>query len=226
MGVEYETYTGNDGNGFVVCLIPESSYKPHRAEFADKQYYYRAGDDFLPAEPGLLRILFHPRFNPRFEIELVVKYEITAKPNNVVVGKVHASYLLHNTGTATARDVFVMIRHNQGTELRHRLANNWKNVGNPTADFAFECKSPVHPGSVAHLFNVDRETQVWSKSGSIHQKDLIPRFSNIEIGFTILAENYAESGIVTSVDCSELEPGGLTLSKRFIPVDSERRPLS
>ncbi len=53
MGVEYRSYPGPTGEGFVICLIPESGYKPHSAEWADKQYYYRAGDDFLPAQPGL-----------------------------------------------------------------------------------------------------------------------------------------------------------------------------
>jgi predicted HTH transcriptional regulator len=72
MDVKYASISGPAGAGFVVCLIPKSSHRPHRAEFADGHYYYRAGDDFLEAWPDLLRILFYPQYNPQFEIESLV----------------------------------------------------------------------------------------------------------------------------------------------------------
>jgi Putative DNA-binding domain len=73
MGVEFKSYPGSDG-GFVVCFIPESAHKPHRAEWAQKHYYYRAEDDFLEAEPAMLRLLFYPRYSPAFSIEVSLGY--------------------------------------------------------------------------------------------------------------------------------------------------------
>jgi hypothetical protein len=74
MGVELQSYTDASGSGFIVCFIPESSFKPHRAEFSNKQYFYRASDDFLPADPSLLRILFYPKSNARLDIEVRLTY--------------------------------------------------------------------------------------------------------------------------------------------------------
>ena len=131
MNVEYQAYADTSGQGFLVCLIPESPHKPHRRRFADKQYYYRIGDDFLPAEPGLLRILFYPRTSPRLEVELSFGYEIMRLQGTKVVAKVHFSYIIHNMGTATAKDVFVVIQHNQGGSIRPRLNSNWRPIAIP-----------------------------------------------------------------------------------------------
>jgi len=217
MGVEFQSYRDTTGSGFVVCLIPESSHKPHRSEFADKHYYYRASDDFHMAEPGLLRVLFYPRFNPRFEIEACLNFEII--PNSFVVAKVRISYRLHNTGTATAKDVYVVINHNQGIGFRLgvKIGGNWKNVGSPIGDFAFESKSPIHPGSVSAILDIEQETQVWSKVPSRSNKELIPKFSAIEISFDLFADNYAESRIVSSIDCVELEHDKRNIVKRSTP---------
>ena len=50
LNVEIESYPdpGASGAGFVVCLVPESPFRPHRAEHVtNKPYYIRAGDDFV-----------------------------------------------------------------------------------------------------------------------------------------------------------------------------------
>jgi hypothetical protein len=62
------TYPGTN-DGFVVCLIPESTFKPHRAEFAEnKPYRIRVADNTVVPNPALLRAMFFPQ--PRREIWL------------------------------------------------------------------------------------------------------------------------------------------------------------
>jgi hypothetical protein len=224
MNVEYQPYADASAQGFLICLIPESSHKPHRAEFADKQYYYRAGDDFLPAEPGLLRILFYPRTSPRLEVELIFSYEISTIQGTTVVAKIHVSYLLHNTGTATAKDVFTIIQHNQGASISPRFNSNWRPISIPSGKMAYECKSPIHPGALAHVFDLSGDFFVWSSSGGNDTQSLTPNFSPVVIAFDIFADNYSENTIVTSIDRSELVVGVPILSKRFQPADTPHTP--
>ena len=49
------------GKGFVVCYIPESDYKPHRAEMASRRWMMRIGSNFVDVPPPVLRSLFFPQ---------------------------------------------------------------------------------------------------------------------------------------------------------------------
>ncbi|WP_435007791.1 AlbA family DNA-binding domain-containing protein [Tundrisphaera lichenicola] len=126
MGVEFFSIIG-PGGGFVVCFVPESGYKPHRAEWAGKHYHYRASDDFLMAEPGLLRTLFYPQAHPQLRIEVDLSFELLPKdlvesyrrnPNSEMFNKLlndgeaalRYEARLRNDGTASAKDVYVVIQ--------------------------------------------------------------------------------------------------------------------
>lgn len=166
MNVEYKSYLGPTGEGFVVCLVPISPYKPHRGEFADRQYYYRAGDDFLPAEPGLLRILFYPQSNHRIWAEVEFRYEIQLlssqqqfinhrTPNLDNKSKYGRSKLkvdvkLHNDGTATARDLYVICDANY--DIRYNPGPDWDAQRGLQPRIALRATRPVHPGEVVSLF--------------------------------------------------------------------------
>jgi len=59
-----------DRAGLVACLIPDSPYKPHRAEFVEgKPFFVRAGDNSAPASVALLRSLFYPSANSELTVE-------------------------------------------------------------------------------------------------------------------------------------------------------------
>src|SRR5258706_3165553 len=63
LGVELREFPDQvaAGHGYVVCLVPESAVKPHRAEnVTTKPYYIPAGDSFLPPSTSLLRHLIFP----------------------------------------------------------------------------------------------------------------------------------------------------------------------
>jgi hypothetical protein len=108
MGVEFKCYPGSKGEGFVVCFIPESAHKPHRAEWAQKQYYYRAVDDFLPAEPAMLRHLFYPRYSADFRIEVSLEHGNLAMISNPDI-PLTLKAVIQNIGNATARDVYAKV---------------------------------------------------------------------------------------------------------------------
>lgn len=103
LGVEYLPIEDQpDGGGFAVCLVPEGSHKPYRAELdASKNYFQRAGDSFVIINHSLLRTLFYPRNAPQFEIELRVHFL------NIMLRMVYAT--IRNVGTGTARETMAEI---------------------------------------------------------------------------------------------------------------------
>jgi len=72
LGVEVKEIVGPTDEGFVVCQIPSSPFRPHRSEHCNKQYYVRAGDDFVQAGPGLLRTLFYPSYQSSLWVEVAL----------------------------------------------------------------------------------------------------------------------------------------------------------
>jgi hypothetical protein len=59
--------------GYVVCMIPESASKPHRAEFAGKRFFLRIGSTSNDCSVSLLRQLFYPKKIIRLEAIMVIK---------------------------------------------------------------------------------------------------------------------------------------------------------
>ena len=107
-GIEVEAYPqgGSDGPGFVVCYIPDSPDRPHRAEQSGRLFYIRSGTSFQDAPVSLLRSLFFPHARSRLVPEVRI--------NPPYIGpdwQLAFSLNLHNAGTATAHDAFLMVRH-------------------------------------------------------------------------------------------------------------------
>lgn len=154
MGVEYQSHPGSDGKGFVVCLIPESAHRPHRAEFADKHYYYRAGDDFLIAEPGLLRVLFFPQYNYRLKIGLGMSHTVIEAGNYRGMSEITCKMSLYNVGTTSLRDVLIVVNENAGLAgiSVHGMGDGWRRVNelfHQPKGLAFTTRQPIHPGFLA-----------------------------------------------------------------------------
>lgn len=147
LGVEYFSCPGPSLQGFVVCLVPESAHKPHRAEFADKHYYYRAGDDFLIAEPGLLRVLFYPRSHARLRISANLTFT-TRQRGQKLDAQMKLDTVLVNDGTASAYDTYVVFTHTiQGIDPpRFDALENWICTSNHSNKIACLAKIPIHPG--------------------------------------------------------------------------------
>lgn len=150
--VEVESYPdpGASGAGFVVCLIPESPFKPHRAEhLTNKPYYIRAGDDFVIPSPALLRHLFYPHTYSHLWVEVAVTVKPQTKLNTKGLpmpdgADISYDVRIHNSGTATAQDVYVVFQ----SEIRgndYRSGKDWIVTANPQGQSALMGRRPLHP---------------------------------------------------------------------------------
>jgi hypothetical protein len=180
VGVKIEPFPGpSDHKGFVVCLIPESGHKPHRAEWAGKQWYYRAGTSFEQAEPGLLRTLFYPQRSTQFAVEVTFKCEFYdhTGPGLGMRTDLYCSACLIVSGTASGRDVYVTLNHSLPTlNFKGRTVDpDWDYVGCTRIGHGFVARRPLHPGEQCLIFNaeIDREQPfIPEKIGDRYHLDL------------------------------------------------------
>jgi hypothetical protein len=228
VGVEYQSYLGPSGEGFVVCLIPESSHKPHRAEFADKQYYYRAGDDFLPAEPGLLRTLFYPQIRPNLAAEVTLRFQLNptdlapvyrSSPlaYNKVVNSPSYMYfdvMLNNTGAATAKDTYVIVQASD--DLNFHPGADWDTRQNPRGKAAFQARRSLHPGEVVELFSASFQKEFGNNSHP--GGEVRPHFSMVTLQILIYAEGVERQEVAVEFRPEDLDTQTCSVTKQGMPV--------
>lgn len=209
-GVDYKPFPGPNGDGFLVCLIPKSNHKPHRAEWCKKHYYYRAGDDFLMAEPGLLRTLFYPEYRPHLWIEATLTYnmqppevaeEYKKSPNatlfNLLVNSQSQIYIdsrIHNDGAATAKDVFVVLQSDAKIDLFG--SPDWLVAGTPLGQAALKATRSFHPGEVSRLCYGPLADAFPNNSRASGDDAIVPVFDHLAFRFLIYAEN-APAQVIT-----------------------------
>lgn len=195
MGVEYESCPGPAGGGFVVCLVPESGHKPHRAEWAGKHYYYRAGDDFFEADPAMLRLLFHPRYNPVFSINVTLEYFYRETPHElIVVMKMRAN--IENTGNESADDVYVLVSTNAYDILGRALPQPWLAAGDnwrlvrldPNASMAL-AGIPLHRDFPFVFLRSYEWKSMPRDTGPVYTRKPPPAFDDIRFDFHVYSRN-------------------------------------
>jgi hypothetical protein len=104
-GVQNEVIEIGDGKGFVVTLIPKSDATPHQS-VQNKQYYIRAGSDFVPTPHDVLGGMFGRRPQPHvFHHFLLATPKL--KDNELIVS---FGFVVHNEGPGIASDVFAICR--------------------------------------------------------------------------------------------------------------------
>ena len=136
--------------GFVVCLIPGSIFKPHRAVRAEKEYYFRVGDSNRTIPTGMLRTLFHPTFTPWLvplcSIGLV--RDATAFPFRIQV-----QVSLINRGMASAKSAFVRVESifPLCSTQTYPYADAWDRRF--LAGEALDCRRSIHPGETIVLLS-------------------------------------------------------------------------
>jgi hypothetical protein len=228
IGVEYQSYPGPSGQGFVVCLVPESNHKPHRAEFADKHYYYRAGDDFLPAEPGLLRTLFYPQLRPHLTVEVTLRFQLNPtdlagayRTSSFAFNKVinSPSYMyfdvvLHNTGTTTAKDTYVVVQASDGLDFHQ--GTDWDMRPNPRGHAAFQARRPLHPGEATELFTASFQQAFGNNT--VNDGGIVPYFQKVHLRFVIYAECAQPQEIIAEFIREDLSAETGSAIKQALPV--------
>jgi hypothetical protein len=100
---------GDDGDGFVVTLIPKSDHAPHQVVVHGKsqyQYYIRAGSNFERTPHAVLAGMFGRRPQPHvFPMFSISEPEIIE--NNKI--KINLEFLIGNGGPGIASDLFFNI---------------------------------------------------------------------------------------------------------------------
>lgn len=150
---DVEYWASSKENGFLVCYIPESPFKPVRSEANGNQYFIRAGDSFQVPSVSLLRSLFHPEYQAFLEMELFV-YHDREQVRNVVRG------LIHNIGSATAKNCMVTVETNIPSRyLSAEEGINWASMAHPInnnrlASRAILSRIPLHPGTQDYCFEL------------------------------------------------------------------------
>lgn len=175
VGVEVEAYSapGEAQRGFVVCLVPESPFRPHRAENDGKKFYLRAGDDFFVPSVSILRSLFFPQSRPLLipEIASVHGPDLPSRRHTVVL-------YLKNEGTATGSDVYIRVQHGPLSNVNRKFDDNWS--VNMLADiYGIDAKRPLHPGTVASFlvlhFDLSWDSKTAWFSVKVYAHDAEPR---------------------------------------------------
>lgn len=146
LDVEIEAYSipGTD-KGFVICFIPESPFRPHRAEHAERQYYIRVGDDFIVPCVSHLRNLFFPQSRCLLVPELKAHCAVENGGTSY-----HIEGFLKNIGTATAFDTYVTTQFNPNDGIPS-ICSDWQSRSDHNP-YALSAKTPIHPGIMMQFF--------------------------------------------------------------------------
>ena len=141
-------------SGFVVCLIPNSNFAPHKAIWADREYYMRAGDSNRPMSTAMLRRMFYPHTEPR--LIPVLKLTCPQKGDQL---QIHISVHLDNQGSASAQQSYLEARvRNANQGFAAYKAACWEE--RPYSQDGYVCSDIIHPGEkVLFLRN-------WTSMGS------------------------------------------------------------
>jgi hypothetical protein len=147
-----------DRSGFVACLIPDSPFKPHRAEYVEgKPFFVRAGDNSAPASVALLRALFYPATNSLINLDAGISWRVDDHQAHDLMGKesgvIHVHGVVQNVGTSTARDVFITLKEfPPGMKLKP--ADGWSSSTHLEGQ-ALAYTRPFHPGVIVPAFTFD-----------------------------------------------------------------------
>lgn len=147
--------------GFVVCLIPDSSHLPHRALWAEREYYMRVGDSNLSVPTAILRRMFYPQSTPCLIPKVKARLTIAKREPGAATSFLHVrddlyhlelSTSLHNCGTASASGVCVEMTADVGCKLQlgPLQSTDWSVTGG--ARNRYDCRIAIHPGqTVEHI---------------------------------------------------------------------------
>lgn len=139
------------GRGFVVCHVPESDYKPHRAELASKRWLIRVGDSFVDTPVPVLRSLFFPHRQSYIFLRIGRTAQMQLGQNNI---RFTYSVRIYNEGPATASDLVMIAR--KFDNLKVIAPQSWKHA--PQADgWHVRYPEPLHPGQMLQFFEIQLE---------------------------------------------------------------------
>jgi hypothetical protein len=176
-GIRIEAVTHEtEERGFVVCLIPESASRPHRAELVEnKPYFIRVADNCVVPNRSLLRAMFFPHSQPRFRLRASYR-PLNESENRYIIE-------LENVGSATALNVYC----NACTEKTFA----WKEITNGirvnpgSNSFNVVSQIALHPGMVLPITFTDTEEKRLSVSIRVYAHDAAPQCGGVVLEWPI-----------------------------------------
>ena len=165
-----------------MCLVPESSFKPHRARRCEGEpYYIRISNRFDILPHSLLRHVFYPQVHARFRFG--VQLSFLATPYGRATLKLEGA--LTNIGNRTAKDVIIQMQTVPGLDLRPVFPfRNLDVTLRPWVDF--DASRPIHPGRLDRMFFAELETGTRRSEGGAGDRT-IPDLDEL----TFIARVYA-----------------------------------
>lgn len=191
--------------GFVVCFIPESNSKPHRAEnLPGKPYKIRIADAFINPSPSLLRSLFFPQSSPQLQVEVDPKWSaVMTEPRE---HSVFFDVAIRNVGIVSAKDVHLML-FTFPTALEIRVVPYAEKTREETAN-AISLFKPIHPMTRSVVCSVVCPTQV-NRVGDGHGPyQFLPKLRIFAAKFNMFA--------------ADMLPLSLSVEFRQADIDSRR----
>jgi len=148
-GVKIETFPDHaeNGQGFVVCYIPESDYKPHRCETSGKRWVMRVGDSFVDIPVPVLRSLFFPQRRSYLSLRATPKTYNNSHPTGNTASSTVFSFFLHNEGPATANDLVIIFKEIEGVKYSAPTGHYAKTP----MGWRLRYPEPVHPGTMIKI---------------------------------------------------------------------------
>lgn len=143
-GVQIVAVPGPDGkSGFVVCLIPQGQYQPHRAEQAGKAFFIRIGESFKVPAVSLLRTMFFSKEKPHLVPSLY---------RNPTDGDVlRYGIQLENRGAASAENIFIRICFPRETRFKLENLNEASGLITAPDGAGFSIGHIIHPEMTRHV---------------------------------------------------------------------------
>jgi hypothetical protein len=196
------------GSGFVVCYVPEGAFKPYRSEQASRQYYLRAGDNFIVMPRSVLAAMFHPRSRPVFKARATLSWALVdrAQVGGRDVAQLACNIELINSGTASAKDVFILVKtHVKGTLQPDHIepAPFTQHLGAMGSDTELRLLRPMHPRQrFPPLFKAR-----WSVAAGSSQATgytVVPNCTAPVIELAIFCENHEQQAIRLEFDTAEM----------------------
>lgn len=207
LGVRIEAFPdpAEEGRGFVVCYIPESGYKPHRSEAANKRWLIRAGDSFVDASPPVLRSLFFPQRRSYIFLRCGVHTKIWNGPQNKVETATTFEFRLYNEGPATAENL--LLHFNPVPNVQFSLTQAWKNI-TTALGWRLYYPEPVHPGDMVEVCLATTTFQLHAPSNKaeiipletefvvhVFAKDQLPQECRLHFTSELIAGNCQITGL-------------------------------
>jgi hypothetical protein len=156
--VEIESFHFADKSrgGFVVCLVPESTHKPHCTVIPkSRQYFVRLGDSFRVAPTSLLRALFYPQFQAIAKVTAWMHW--SPHPNTPALCRGRAQAAFENVGTGSAKRPYLMVSTNGPVECRgndiYVAHPDWAKRQIGSGLFELYTGRSIHPGQSLELFS-------------------------------------------------------------------------